>query len=281
MSPTIRIISDIHYGDRASAVHRLEQLAPLAEDNIRLICNGDSTDTRPEPDPDAVSLRRGQLHDFSNRCGTPCEFITGNHDPDISQTHYRDLADGAVLLTHGDILFHNIVPWGQDAGLADQLVQHFQRTLASEHPSFTELLIAHRLASRDIPQRHQAEKHGLKYLAGFVSDTVWPPTRIYRILKAWREFPARGQRLLETHRPQARFLICGHTHRPGIWHRPNGQILINTGSFCPPSGQLMVELDDAQLIVRRVRRHRLDFHPGKIIAQFPLTPAPASATPHS
>lgn len=271
MSAQLRIISDIHYGDRASSVHRLEQLAPLATDTTRLICNGDTTDTRPERDPDAVNQRRAELADFAQNCSSPVQFLTGNHDPDISDLHHLDLAAGDVLLTHGDILYHNIVPWGRDAALADKLVQHFQDELTSSTPNFTDLLIAHRRAARDIPQRHQAEKHGLKYIAGFVSDTLWPPSRLLRILKAWREFPHRGRKLLLTHRPEAQFLICGHTHRPGIWRSPHGQICINTGSFCPPSGQLMIDLEEDRLLVRKVRRQQRDYYPGKIIAQFPLT----------
>lgn len=281
MSFKLRIISDIHYGDRASAVHRLAQLAPLADDTTHLICNGDTTDTRPEPDPNSVNQRRADLADFVQNCSKPVQFLSGNHDPDISEVHSLDLADGHVLLTHGDILYHNIVPWGQDATLADQLVQHFQDEIPSTQPTFNELLIAHRRAARDIPQRHQAEKHGLKYLAGFITDTIWPPTRILRILKAWREFPQRGQKLLKTHRPEARILICGHTHRPGIWRRPNGQVLINTGSFCPPLGQLMVDLEEDRLLVRKVLRNQQDYHPGKIVAQFPLTPRQPSVTPSS
>jgi len=281
MSVKLRIISDIHYGDRASAVHRLEQLAPLADETTRLICNGDTTDTRPQAEPDAVKQRRADLENFAQQCSTPVQFITGNHDPDFSEVHHLDLSNGRVLLTHGDILYHNIVPWGQDAALADKLVQHFQHELASTKPTFNELLIAHRRAARDIPQRHQAEKHGLKYYAGFFADTIWPPTRIFRILKAWREFPRRGQRLLQTHRPAARFLICGHTHRPGIWRQPNGQTLINTGSFCPPSGQLMVDLEEDRILVRKILRKQQDYHPGKIVAQFPLTPSQPSVTPSS
>ncbi len=281
MSTTCRIISDIHYGDRASAVHRLEQLAPLATGTKRLICNGDTTDTRPEPNPHAVSQRLAQIHGFATRCPSQLEFVTGNHDPDISETHYLDLAQGEALVTHGDILFKDIVPWGRDASLADQLVQHYQRELIPSQPTFNDLLVAHRHAAREIPQRHQAEKQGLKYYAGFIADTIWPPTRILRILKAWRQFPQRGQKLLQTHRPEARFLICGHTHRPGVWRRPNGQVLINTGSFCPPSGRLMVDLEADRLLVRKVIEKQQDYHPGKIVAQFPLTPRQPSVIPSS
>jgi UDP-2,3-diacylglucosamine pyrophosphatase LpxH len=140
------------------------------------------------------------------------------------------------------------------------------------------LLQVHRQVAAQIPQRHQAEPHGWKYLAGFVRDTLWPLNRAYRILRAWQAMPRLAQTLLKTHRPQARFLIMGHTHRPGIWRLPGGLTLINTGSYCPPLGRLLVELTGRDLLVRRICIRRGDFHPGKVIAQFALTSAPQSTT---
>lgn len=245
-----------------------------------LICNGDTTDTRPQANKDEVLRRRAVIDQFIQQSSSRAKFLTGNHDPDISSHHHDDLSHGAILVTHGDILYGNIVPWGYDAELARELVARARRELPHEADKLLYLLHTHRRAASAIPQRHQATKHGLKYLIG-LTDTIWPPKRILRILKAWKQFPHRGQALLQRHRPQARFLICGHTHRPGIWHRPDGRIIINTGSFCPPSGRLMVDVNETEILVRRIRRRRGDYHPGRIIAQFALTPPNPSNTPTS
>lgn len=279
MSTTqVRIISDLHYGDRVSAVHDLAQLAPLLEGTRTLLLNGDTTDTRPGPNPDVAVQVRAELDDFIRHASAEVRCLTGNHDPDITPHHHAEFANGTVLATHGDILFDNIVPWGRDAELAMDLVN--QARLDS-HPAGDELqrlLQAHRHAAARIPQRHQAERRGLQYFTSFVTDTLWPPSRIFHIVNSWRQFPARAKKLLDLHRPNARFFIGGHTHWPGIWQTRDGFVFINTGSYCPPCGRLMVDVAGDQLTVRNIRKHRGDFHPGNIIREFALTPPPVSPT---
>ena len=267
----VRIISDLHYGDRVSAVTEFGQLAPLLADTQTLILNGDTTDTRPGPDPDFKTRVLSELAAFIRQTPTEITLLTGNHDPDISSNHLQELADGQVLVTHGDVLFDNIVPWGRDAVLASELVNQARHETEIDSVPLERLLQAHRLAAAAIPQRHQSERNGLRYFTSFLTDTIWPPTRVFHILNSWRTFPARAEALVSTHRASARFLICGHTHWPGIWRRRDGLIVINTGSYCPPCGRLVVDLDEDQLKVRRIAKRRGDFMPGAIVAQFALT----------
>lgn len=267
--PFTRILSDIHFGDRASTVRDLAQLGPLLSDPAAVIFNGDTLDTRPGPHPAITATTRETVRDFVQRSPTSLVCLTGNHDPDFTTDHARNLANGAVLVTHGDIAFDNIVPWGQDAALARQLVAR-ERACLPASPSLEDLLAAHRRAALAIPQRHQSEPSRLRYLASYLADTVWPPTRIPRILQAWAQMPARISALAAVHRPRARFIINGHTHRPGIWRRPDGRVVINTGSYCPPSGCQLVDVATDHLTVRRVEHRGGAFHPGATIAEFAL-----------
>jgi predicted phosphodiesterase len=266
--PVIRIISDLHYGDRASGVRDLVQLQPLGEGAAELILNGDTLDTRPGPNPAITRELRETVLAFAHSGPAPIRLLTGNHDPDISTAHLHELAAGRVLLTHGDVVYENMVPWGQDADLAGRLVAgERERIIAT---SLEDHLLAHRLAAAAIPQRHQTEHRGWQYLKSFVADTVWPPDRIPRILRAWTELPERGARLLRAHRPHARCLIVGHTHWPGWWRRADGLLIINTGSFCPPLGCRVVEISGDRLTLRRVVRRQDRFHPGVVLAEFDL-----------
>lgn len=276
-----RIISDLHFADQASRVTELAQLAPLLDDTDQLICNGDTMDTRPGPAPDTTAATLDTLQSFVRAAGIPVQFITGNHDPDISDRHFALLAGEKVLLTHGDILYDSIVPWGRDAALAGEFVRELRNSASTRPHDLRSLLQIHRDSARRIPQRHQAERDGLKYLASFLGDTLWPLDRVWRILKAWRQMPALAHALLETHCPDARFLIIGHTHRPGIWPLANGAVLINTGSFCPPTGRQLVDLTATELLVRRIEQRRRDFHAGRVIARFALTPGRSSVMPLS
>lgn len=266
-----RIFSDIHYGDRASQVHSLGQLAPLLDGPTALILNGDTLDTRAGPNPDRTTAMREEVRRFFSEKVAEVTFLSGNHDADFTSTHALDLAGGALFVTHGDILFEDIVPWSQDAPyIRTQLAEEF-KTLPQNSPIDLETrLRVFRRVAMGIPQRHQSERNFLKYAVDFARDTIWPPTRFLRIIRAWHEMPGRAESLLNAHRPRAKFILVGHTHRPGIWPRGEGHVIINTGSFSRPFGSYCVDLAPTRLVVRRVVERRGEFHPGSVLGDFAL-----------
>lgn len=269
----LRIFSDLHYGDRASSLHALDQLAPLCEGASQIVLNGDTLDTRPHCDPALNARLRAEVLEFFGRQTAPTTFLTGNHDPDISDQHHLELEAG-VLVTHGDVLFENLVPWSQDAPLAGRLVARELAALGpTEHAQLHHRLAAYRRAAAHIPQRHQSEPRGLKYLIGFARDTVWPPSRILRILRAWKETPARADAFVASHRPGTRFLAMGHTHRLGATRSPRGLVVLNTGSFCPPGGAAVIDLTPDRLTLRAVTRSRAGYRLGAARAEFSLAPS--------
>lgn len=271
---SIRIVSDLHYGDRASRLRRLAQLRPLLGGVGELIVNGDLLDTRPGPDPRLTARLRAEAGVFTARDAPRFTLLTGNHDPDISGRHAVDLADGRVWVTHGDIAFEQIVPWGRDAAvIAGRIAAALVALSPATRENLDERLAVWRRVAGTIPQRHQSESHRLKYALRFAADTIWPPLRGLRILRAWRTHATRMVALARRHRPAARFIVVGHIHRPSIWRAPTGEVVINTGSFCPPFGGYAVELTSTRLIVRRVVERGGEFHPGGVVAEFPLAAA--------
>ena len=266
-----RILSDIHFGDRGSRVTRLAQLRPLFASVDHLVLNGDTLDTRPGPLVAHTAECRAAVLEFFPREVAASTFLSGNHDADFTPHHHLDLAAGRVFAIHGDIFFDDIVPWGRDAPLIRRrLAEEFRHVPAELHHDLDHRLAVFRRVAAGIPQRHQSERHGLKYLLSYIADTVWPPLRVLRILRAWQMTPRRAAELARRHRPDARFVVAGHTHRPGIWNTPGGVTLINTGSFCPPLGGTCVDVTADRLIVRRVAGRRGEFRPGEVVAEFPL-----------
>lgn len=267
----IRIFSDIHFGDRASRVDRLAQLRPLLEGVDHAVLNGDTLDTRPGPLPlHTAECRHAVQVFFPEECGH-ATFLTGNHDADFSPHHTLDLAGGAVFVVHGDVFFDNIVPWSQDVPLIERrIAAELQGLPASLHHDFDQRLALFRRVAASIPQRHQSERNRLKYAWHYLADTVWPPLRMLRVFQAWRHAPRQAAMMTQRHRPQARFVISGHTHRPGIWPDTRGVTVINTGSFCPPLGGSVVDLSAGQLTVRQVVFSRDEFRVGATLAAFPL-----------
>lgn len=278
MPGLIRIFSDLHYGDRASRLRSLTQLDPLLEDVDQLILNGDTFDTRPSSHPQQTARIAAEATTYFASCAPKVIHLTGNHDPDISVHHSLDLAGGHVFVTHGDIIFENVVPWGCDTAY---FTARIERDLAAlDEKSRLQLdsrLTVTRAACLGLPQGHQAEPNLLKYALQVAADNLWPPQRSLRILRAWRETPARAAAIAATHRPAARFMLIGHTHRPGVWTTSSGLTVINTGSLSRPFGALAVDLTATQLNVRRIVARAGHFQPGPVIAEFTLAETPASA----
>ncbi len=197
-----RIVSDIHFGDHACRVRSLEQLRPLLDGATSFVLNGDTLDTRPGMHSARTARLRAEVLDFAGSSGTPVSILRGNHDPDLPGRDSLDLADGRVLVTHGDVLFDSIVPWSQDAPVIRQRIIAALAALPEDQRSSLEgQLGAFRGVSASIRQLHQSETNPLRYAACVLADTVWPPYRALLVLKAWREAPDRAAALAGRHRP--------------------------------------------------------------------------------
>jgi UDP-2,3-diacylglucosamine pyrophosphatase LpxH len=271
-----RVFSDVHYGDRASRVAHLGQLRPLVTDVDAVILNGDTTDTRTGPNPGHTAACRDAVAEFAAASDAPLTFLTGNHDPDMSDTHWQELAGGSVLVLHGDILFEDMVPWGRDARLIRRKITAAlgETGLASlDRMSLEERVALWREVAVSVPQRHQSERHPLKYALRFAMDTVWPPLRIVSIFQAWGREPELAAAMVRRVRPHAKYVLLGHTHRPAIRKIPGGPTIINTGSFTAPFGGYAVDLLPDRLRVLRIDCRGGEFHPGGVVEEFPLANA--------
>lgn len=272
MAPGLtRILSDLHYGDHAGRLRRLDELAPLLEGVDHLVLNGDSVDTRPSAHPHHSARCRAELLAFCADRVPHLSLITGNHDPDLSACHHLDLAGGEVFVVHGDILYPDLVPWSRDAPVVRRrLREEFRRAAPGSRGSLAHRAAAFRRVSASLPQRHPPGIPAWQALLSFLADTVWPPHRAALILHSWLVLPARAARLGARHRPAARFILTGHTHYPGCWPHRRGPVVINTGSFTRPLGALAVDLQGGALRVRTVVRRDSNYHPGGLRAEFAL-----------
>lgn len=267
----IRIFSDLHYGDRASNLRSLADLTPLFDGAAQIVLNGDTLDTRPSRTPVATEAATKEVIEFFETHAPPTTWLTGNHDPTISDQHAVEFAERRVFVTHGDILFENLVPWGRDAAvLSKRVAAELARLPPAEREQLDARFRAYRAAAKSIPQRHQSERHPLKYALGFAADTIWPPLRILHVLKAWKHTPARAAALLKRHHLPAQIFVMGHTHRLGVTRAPGGLLVINTGSFCPPCAGGVVDISATHVRLRSVERRANEFRLGATIAEFAL-----------
>jgi predicted phosphodiesterase len=257
----------------------LSSLAPLFEGADRIVLNGDTLDTRPSPWPDFTRELRGKVAEFFGRSSPPAIFLTGNHDPDISDQHTVELGNRCVYVTHGDILYEDLVPWSRDARLLRERVATGLAQLPSNtRDQLSQRFAVHRRAAISLSQRHQSERNTLKYAIGFAADTVWPPTRFLHILRAWREAPQRAAELLNKENSPARVFVMGHTHRLGATRGPNGLVVLNTGSLCPPCIAGVVDVCEDHATLRRIERRGREFALGATLAKIALAEDATPAT---
>ena len=268
----IRIVSDIHLGHPASLVGDPSELGPLIEGISTFVFNGDTVEHRFRKDQEQARKYLEAMKSFCAGLGATPVFVNGNHDPDISPHNHLDLAGGAVLVTHGDMLFHDISPWSIEAEvmkaahqkaleeIEDQAFDDFEKRLhASKRAS-----LALELHESTIPRGRMAR------YATYLRE-AWPPWRPFQIFHYWSKVPARAVALARVFRPRARFILIGHSHFGGVWKR-DMRIIINTGSFLPIAGRTLVDLENGRLFVRKIERRRGQFRAGKTVAAFDISP---------
>ncbi len=271
MPAQIRIVSDLHVGHKASVIDRLDALAPLAEGVDWLILNGDTLELK-YGDLDAerynAPCEKARFEAETKKWGCKVTVITGNHDPEISDTHSLNILDGKVFITHGDGLFTNVAPWSSN-------VENLSKHAAIIDPQATGTT---EQELHDYLQRHKqvsirAHKDDKKYnptLWGKMKiflHQAWPPTTPFRILKSWSEVPARALSLTSRFGLKPKFIVVGHTHNPGIWKRGE-QTVINLGSYFPWPGARCIDIEGETLHVRKIRKKQNDIEIGRVIARF-------------
>ena len=252
----IRILSDLHLGHPGSKVTDIAQIRPLLEGAKTVIFNGDTYELRKQSLLAITDKFRADLEALIDELGIRAVFLTGNHDPEFSDTHYLDLAGGKIFITHGDLLYDDVSPWSK---LIDSL--HEQRTIVREtYPeNYLDDLDLRLKASKQIAARTNIRKaKGKPGLSGRINALLaelWPPKRPLRILKTWATAHHLAHDLRDQFRPDADIIIIGHTHR-AVVHERSGKRVINTGAYLPVSGTYVVEIDANRLRIIRAKQQR-------------------------
>jgi predicted phosphodiesterase len=265
-----RILSDLHFDDATSQVRSLSMLRPLLDGADRIIVNGDALDSQVTAQ--GQELIR-EVKTFFAAHTREALFIAGNHDPDISTVNELLLAGGQIWLTHGDVFFEYLAPWSPNLPEYRRRIHALRDTLpVSERERLDTRYRILRAVSIGLPPEHDPADRSLAHQLARLSRIFVNPRRPLSMIHAWLTSPRTAATMAAKHHPGARFVIFGHIHHPGVWTKHRPHIVINTGSFTPPRGALMVEFDEKNLRVRRIERRSGAFHPGATIAEFPLAP---------
>ena len=260
----LRILSDLHYAEPASRIPALPSITPLLDEPELLVLNGDSIDTRfVDTDPRMADGRDAFLA-FIAPYRARLTLITGNHDPNISPLHHAELAGGRVLVTHGDVLFPAVAPWGWEAPhVIEARRRRLEELAADTHEHLETQLAVCKHAS--YATRHLSPTAGQSHATGRarVLHLLSRVRRADKILTSWLHAPSLAAALAARFRPSAELVIFGHTHMPGLWRR-GSRTIINTGAFTPPLGARVVDFLEDRVEVRHVVRQRGEFCAGPV-----------------
>ena len=270
LTPTepILILSDLHLGHRASKIRHPEQLASILHGPGSVIFNGDTSEMRTPEDRLVGRKLAADLARICHQTGRKAFFVNGNHDPTVSTTNHLDLADGAILVTHGDILFLDVAPWSHEAGhYRKKHLQILEGLTPDGYVDFEKRLLASKRTSIELQMLEAPLTRGRSAGLRLLIRNSWPPWRPFMIIKAWSEVPELAADLARVFRPEVRFVIVGHTHFPGTW-QVESRIIINTGSFVPYFGACLAIIESGRLEVRQINFRQGRFGIGKLLESF-------------
>ncbi|MBE2214492.1 MAG: metallophosphoesterase family protein [Opitutaceae bacterium] len=269
MDEPIRILSDLHLGHSASLARDISQIGPLFRGVGTVVFNGDTVEMRSERDRELADQRIHAVHEFCAEQAAASYFINGNHDPIISTINHMEIDEGRILVTHGDVLFHETSPHRPRRfrgsmharrldGLTPEELAHFEQILSTNK----RVTAFHDDYSFSIPEGQWGK------FATFMKQT-WPPRRLVNMVSSWTHTHVNAINLVRAYRPHARVIVVGHTHFPGIWHR-HGYTVVNTGSYLPMLGRLAVDFEGGHVTVRKVVFRSGEFHLGRVLSRIPL-----------
>ena len=265
----IVILSDLHLGRPRCAAISAEALRPLWEGATHLILNGDVAEVHNRDHWSQAACETMRLFELCETDDVSLTLMSGNHDPFISDIRHLYLHGGQVLVTHGDVLHPAVAPWSPAAGRIRKAHEHAMSALTPEERVHLEsILSAAQFASHAEWGELEKEASHSTVLGMFVR-----PWAVAQVLHYWWIFPRLAADFAARHAPQARFIVLGHTHHPGIWNIGD-RTIINTGSFGFPGRPWAVIVQERSLSVMRIRLQgdAYRFH-AKPVAQYELPAA--------
>jgi len=268
----VRILSDLHLAHPGSRILAARQLAPLLEGVKTVIFNGDTSEERMRKYRELAATQLETLKAMCAEAGVAMVMVRGNHDPYSPPEGALDLCEGQVFVTHGDILYRDVSPWGRDVRDAHAARVKIEQEYPADYRDDLDLTLeVSRRVTHEMKEHQPDAKPGIVGKLITLLSQAWPPTRPLTILKSWYRAPGQAEAVLKGYRPEAKVFVVGHTHR-AFFVRRQGRVLINTGAFLPLSKALAVDIEGERLTVRRIEQRAGEFVLGKLVGEVELAP---------
>lgn len=251
------ILSDTHLADDGQGAGSADALRPLWQGADELILNGDTAELSHPTQRAGAARQVMRIQDLCEEDGVRLTFLSGNHDPLITDRRFLRLCNDEVFLTHGDMLHPAISPWTSYAKqlreLHEDALAHLdlmgraqldQQAMAAAHAS-------------NIKWDHLAEHDDPKL--GPMASKLDKAFKVAKVLWFWHRLPKMAAVFAARYAPESRFFIFGHIHRAGVWQFGH-QTIINTGSYHCPRRPHAVVLEGQVLSMFRVNYDAVNGH---------------------
>ena len=246
------MVSDLHLGHPSALVGSVEWLRPLLAGARTVVFNGDTCELAHAPWRASAEELLGLLRNLCDELGVHPVFLTGNHDYDISERGWLELRDGAVMVTHGDLLVPEVAPWNHQYLLKKREVREVLRRRSGDGKRLEYRWETVRMVEEILKSGADWKPVRTGLLRYW--KALWPPERIVGILQGWWTMFGAAEQFVEHYRPEAKVFIFGHFHRAGIRMR-GSRLYCNTGAYMREARQMVVDLDGNWLTARPVVRN--------------------------
>lgn len=242
------IISDTHLGKPGGTT--VQALRPVWQGMDELVINGDAAEVQVPWLRGAAIHELDQLETLTRQDGVRLTLISGNHDAYLTDRRCLQLAQGRILIMHGDALHPAVAPWTRHAkGLEERTQREINK--AAQDDLATRLDIAQHIGHSEFISEYVLSSLG-EHAARRIAAR---PIEVPLVLWYWWREQTLGMRFLDRYAPQAKVLIVGHSHRRRVWQR-GGRTIINTGAFMfPGRPQCVIHQGDTLSVHRIIKRN--------------------------
>jgi len=237
-----------------------------------VVFNGDTVGGRETNNGTSAEEILTYISKLCAKDGTEAVFLAGNSDYFLDVTKHLLLAEGRILIMHGDVIFPEMSPWWDESHLYRAARDSALRKMPERMRSTLEgQLSSTRKAMSELANDDSCENNNGSFSNRIQQLQRWlaKPRRGWAIIRAWKNMPSMAAKFTAQYADEAKFIIIGHTHRAGVW-RVADKIVVNTGSFVGFGQPFIAHFTDDKLLVQKLVRKQDKFFPDKTIASFSL-----------
>ena len=250
--PRTLIISDLHMGHDGAKAVTARSLAKVFDGIDELIINGDVAELDYPRFRKKALAEVESLKAMTDQMGIRLRFLTGNHDPLVSDDHMATFFNGEVVAMHGHAVHPGITPWWPSS---PRLRRGFDRELEAMDELTRSSPLGPLEAARTTCAQEWARVQPTLKARGTrpsrLNFLLRRPHAPLQILWYWATYPRRCADFAHRYLPDCRVLIVGHSHRHGIWRRGHLTI-INTGAYRFPGKPRGVVITHDALSLHRI-----------------------------